>query len=98
MISEKALTRNKRSDVRSPQVDTGDGNIAKGGHGLAVDWRLDGTVDTNQVHDESHANRCPQKTLTATQGIGNKGQETGGRDHLDDAVDTGGEETRVGAG
>jgi hypothetical protein len=85
-------------DLRSPEKDTGDGDITESGYALAFDRRLNTAVNTNQIHDEALSSTGPQKTPTASERVGNEDEEDGATDDLDHTVHSSGQETSLSTG
>lgn len=63
--------------------------------GLADDRWVEAHVEPDVEHGETLGNRCPEQRATTTQRVDSKNQETETGDHLDDTVDTGGEELNL---
>ena len=84
-------------NLRSPKENTSDGDISKGRDSLTLDRRSGTTVNTNEIHDETLSNTGPQQTSASSKRIGDKCEERGAGNRLNDTVDTSGEETGVGS-
>lgn len=72
-------------------------DIAGRWHGLACLRRADADEEANVEHGSRHGDRGPEQRLATTERISSEDQEAAAHDHLDDAIDAGGEETRFGA-
>lgn len=55
-------------------------------------WWVGEDVDTDDEHAGTLSDRCPKKRPSSSQGIGDKEQEDGTGDNLDNTIDTGSEE------
>jgi hypothetical protein len=59
--------------------------------------RSDAHEQTDVKHRQTHGNRSPEERLAASKRVGCEDQEQTAHDHLDNAVNASGEETRLGA-
>ena len=75
------------------EVDANKCNIAGGADRLACLRRSDAHEDTDVHHRHTHGDRSPEERLATSEGVGCEDQEEAAHDHLNDAVNTGGEET-----
>lgn len=80
---------------RGPEVDAGNGDVAKGRDGLALGRGLDAAVDGNEEEHDALRGGGGEEAASATERIGHEEQEDGAADDFDDAVDSGGEQGRV---
>ena len=92
------FAKGQQENLRSPEEDTGDGDISESRHALASDRRLNTTVDTNQVHDETLSSTGPQQTPATTERVGNEDEEDGASGNLDDTIHTSGQEAGLSTG
>ena len=58
-------------------------------------WRIKAHVETDVEHGKTLGNRGPEKRAAATKGVSSEDQEGETGNHLDDTVDTGGEELDI---
>ncbi|EGX90741.1 hypothetical protein CCM_07161 [Cordyceps militaris CM01] len=79
-----------------PQVNAGDGNVAKGGNGLTFDRGLHAAVDADDEEDDTLRAGGGDEAPPTAERIGDEEQEEGAADDLDDAIDAGGKQRRVG--
>lgn len=82
----------------SEEVDADEREVAGRNDGLALLGRRDAHEETDIQHRQAHGNRCPEERLATPERVGCEDQEQTAHDHLDDTVDTSGEETGLGAG
>jgi hypothetical protein len=59
--------------------------------------RSDAHEETDVQHRQTHGNRSPEERPATSKGVGCEDQEQTAHDHLDNAVNTGGEETCLSA-
>ena len=57
----------------------------------------DAHEETNVQHRQTHGNRSPEQRPATSEGVGCEDQEQTAHDHLDNAVNASGEETRLSA-
>lgn len=74
------------------EEDADEGDVALGGHGFALDGRVDAHVQADVEHGEALGDGGPEEGFAAPQGVGGQEEEAGAGDGFDDAVDAGGEE------
>ena len=79
------------------EVDADKGDIAGGADGCVRLRRGDAHEQTDVKHRQTHGNRSPEERLATSKGVGCEYQEQTAHDHLDNAVNTGGEKTCLSA-
>ena len=79
------------------EEDHDNGNITGWRYGFACHGRVEAHVKANVEHGEALGDGGPKKRLAAAESVGNENQEDATGQHLDDAVNAGGEEGGFGA-
>lgn len=79
-------------EERREEIDAHKRDVAGRRYGLALLRRADTDEETDVEHGSCHCNGSPEQRLTTTEGVSSEEEKAAAHDHLDYAVDAGGEE------
>ena len=79
-------------EEQGEEEDADESEVSRWGYVLAFDRRVDAHVDTDVEHGHTLGDGGPEERAAATERVGGEDEETETTEHLDDTVDSSGEE------